>query len=127
MGYPVFGPDLEVVDHIDPAGSVTIAELCELAGVPVPSISGADRRVVMCYLEEGDEPWVRVQTVAYKPAGCVAIGVPALDRTPATHARWALCTMAFTTIFDQVARATVRGQEWAKCDPDLFPLKRRTD
>jgi hypothetical protein len=103
MAYPLSVPEVTLVDRFCTSGATTVRQLCAAAGVSCPVLPGADRPVVLTPIAAGTQSWVRAEGLARKPSGPVEIGVPPLDGAEITHARWALCTLAFTTMFDAAA------------------------
>jgi hypothetical protein len=110
MALPLFFPDVEYVAQIPREGAVTIEHLCTQAQAPCTG-DGAGRLAVV--LDAGDqEPWIRAEQ---DKGGVVEIGVPPL-LDDVTRARWALGALAYSGLFDRVARAATRGQAWARIE-----------
>jgi len=104
MALPLFFPDFEYVPQLPHEKAVAIKHLCALAQAPC-SGEGADRLVVVLDAA-GRAPSIRAEP---GKNGVVEVGVPTVTDETA-RVRWALGALAFSPLFDGVARAAVRGQ-----------------
>lgn len=121
MGLPLYFPEVEYVPRISPDQAVTLKHLCVLAKA-VCTGEGSDRLAVVIDAG-GQEPWIRAE---HEKGGVVEIGVPPFEDDVAC-ARWVLGALAYSPLFDKVARAAVRGQAWSRIEePDRTePLRPR--
>lgn len=113
MALPLFFPDVRYVPRLSRDGAMTLEELCELASVRCQALGAWVRRpVILLEVAPGAKPWIQAEPGGW---GAVQIGVP---RTKGSKhaARWALGALAYSGLFDQVARASVFGQDWARIE-----------
>lgn len=115
MSLPLFFPRVQYVPAVPSDSAFTLDELCESA-LAVCGGTGAwtERLVVLRDARSPETSWIRAEPGEW---GAVEIGVPSIACS-VRRARWALGAMAFTSLFDQVARATVCGRFWARIESD---------
>lgn len=111
MALPLYFPDVEYLPEIPHERAVAIEVLCALAQAPCLGV-GAGRLVVVLDAV-GREPWIRAELGG--KGGVVEIGVPPVT-DEVSRARWALGALAYSPLFDPVARAAVRGRAWARIE-----------
>ena len=112
MGLPVAFPAPRYVKSIDIADAVELHELCTRAGVTCQGVGAWTARPVV--LRRGDGLSIEAMPGYASP---VAITVPASVPEGQEVARLALGALAYSALFDQVARASIRGAEWSRAVP----------
>jgi hypothetical protein len=119
VGLPVFFPAPRYVTRIDIADAVPLHELCTRAGVTCQGLGAWTARPVV--LRRGDALAIEAMPGYASP---VAITLPTSLTEEQEVARLALGALAYSTLFDQVARASIRGAEWSRAVPaDELPYR----
>lgn len=110
MALPLYFPDVEYAPQIPHERAVSIKHLCALAKAPCPG-DGSGRLIVVLDAI-GREPWIRAE---HGTGAVVEVGVPPVE-DDVSRARWALGALAYSPLFDPVARTAVRGQDWSRIE-----------
>ncbi len=109
MSLPVFFPAPIYVPAIENrGGALSLEQLCLWAGVECQGVGRWIQRPVV--IRAGNALLVRSEPSDY---GAVEVTLPVSVAGEREQARWALGAMAYS-VFDQVARASVAGQAWAR-------------
>ena len=99
------------VQALELAESLTLRELCRLAGVKCRASGEWTLRPVEAVL--AGEAFIEAEPGGW---GRVRVGVPARHaKTPKARARYALGALAFG-LFDGVARESIRGESWTRLE-----------
>ena len=109
MSLPIFFPVPVYVPQIR-GRTQTIEELCRKAGVECRAIGNWISRPVVIRAS-GESLRILAEPGDW---GAVEITVPASVKTERAQARLALGALAYSTLFDGVARASVAGQKWSR-------------
>lgn len=118
MALPLRFPHVKYVPHLERNGAVTLEGLCLQAQTRCEAVGAWTQRTIILIDAGSRDPWIRAEPGDW---GAVEIGVPTLGGSEVRRARWALGALAFSTLFDQVARATVAGKEWARIEMPRGP------
>jgi len=108
---------VKYIPRLSRQDAIALDDLCVRAQVRCEAVGAWTKRPVMLVDAGAQDPWIRAEPGDW---GAVEIGVPPLG-SEIRMARWALGALAFSALFDQVARATVAGKEWAKIERPRGP------
>jgi len=109
VGLPAFFPQPRYVKSIDLAGAVPLSVLCTRAGVVCQGVGAWTERAIVLRL--GSSLAIDAMPGYASP---VAITLPLPSTEDQEAARLALGCLAYSSLFDQVARASIRGTEWSR-------------
>ena len=109
MALPLRFPHVKYVPRLAGDGAIALEELCNRAEARCAAVGVWTKRPVIVVDAGVADPWIRAEPGDW---GAVEIGVPTMV-SEIRRARWALGALAFSALFDQVARATIAGKEWA--------------
>ena len=117
MALPLRFPHVKYVPRLARDGATPLDELCNRAEARCEAVGAWTKRPVVIVEAGAAEPWIRAEPGDW---GAVEIGVPPISNE-LRRARWVLGALAFSALFDQVARATVAGKEWARIEKPRGP------
>ena len=106
MNIPLFYPKVQYVDLSEEEGWITLEELCQNANV-LCRASGpwTKRRIKMTASDNGD-----LFIKAHGSRSDVWVQHPPLNGQDAF--RWVLGALAYSTLFDGVARESIKNEKW---------------
>ncbi len=110
MSFPAFWPTPQYLPFVPSDGAIPIHELCERAGLPCKASGEWAKCLIIVVRCNDDDGHVVVDVTK----GLIRVEVPKRwGGTDALDARYALGALAYS-LFNLVARESIKGQEWAK-------------
>lgn len=112
---PVFFPAPEYIPELPCGDSLPLRQLCRMAGVSCRA-SGAwtERQVRLFHADDAHREDGRI--IAEPQGGTVYVYAPEMYcDSEQDMARYALGALAYSTLFDLVARESIKFAPWRKC------------
>ena len=111
MSLPFFFPNPRYVPKVPTEDAHTLEELCALAEIPCRASGAWTQRKVTMRKGMDDTG----EMLAEPSRGAVMLTIPqAYTADIRTMARYTLGALAYSNLFDLVARESIKGQPWTK-------------
>lgn len=106
---PLYFPRVEYTQSLQPEGAekLSLKEVCERAGVACRASGKWVNRPIFLSFDQHNEKILAEGTHSYH-----AVHIVCKHRDPVEQAKWALGALAYSTLFDGVARASIKCAHW---------------